>query len=83
MRFDDDLKWARLAARGFLVVNLVIAAVNAYGRNWFDALGCLIWAGNCGVWLLHVRAQQRTRDQGRILEAAVLGTLRGTMDIDG
>ena len=73
MRFDDDLKWARLAARGLLAVNLVLAAAFGYGRQWSNTLATLIWAGNCVVWLRTVYACQVTRDEIRIVEAAING----------
>jgi len=73
MRFDDDLKWARLAARGWLVVNLVLAAAFAYGRHWSNTLAALIWAGNCVVWLRIIYSCQVTRDEIRIVEAVING----------
>jgi len=71
MRFDDDLRWARTAARGLLVVNLGLAAAFGYGRNWSLAVAMLIWAGNCVTWLRTIYSCQVTRDEIRIVEAAI------------
>lgn len=82
MKYDSDLRWARTGARGMLLLNLAAAGWNAYRGNWAVAVACVVWAGNCVVWLSMICGQQRTRDQGRIIESAVLGTLRGAMDCD-
>lgn len=83
MKYDYDLRWARTAALGFVGLNLAAAGWNAYAGNWAVVAACVVWAGNCFAWLSLIRAQQHTRDQGRILESAVNGMLAGKVDFDG
>ena len=83
VKYDSDLRWARTSAGGFFVLNLASAGWNAYAGNWAVVAACVVWAGNCCVWLSLIRGQQRTRDQGRILESAVMGVLAGKVDFDG
>lgn len=65
MKYDRDLQRARCLALALVGFNVAGCVVGFYARRWFDAGAALVWAVNAGVWLLHIRTNQRTRDDAR------------------
>ena len=80
MKYDYDLRWNRIGAIGFLLLNLGVAGWNGYYGSWNVTVAALIWAGNCWMWLGMIRGSQRTRDQARIIEAGLHAAALGRFD---
>jgi hypothetical protein len=80
MKYDSDLRWVRRIVWGLIALNLILAFNHARVHEWLIAFACGVWALNCSGWLRMLKAQQKTRDQGRLIESALLGVLSGELD---
>ena len=80
MKYDSDLRWMRKIVWGLISINLILALRAGFVHQWFDVIASFIWSLNCSAWLGMLKVQQKTRDQGRLVESAVLGVLSGELD---
>jgi hypothetical protein len=69
--YDRDLRNIRRSICVLLVLTLSVAIVNALRHDWINFAGSGFWALCCCLWRKIITAQQRTRDIGRVIEAAV------------
>jgi len=79
MSYDRDIFWARMAAFGLVVGNAVAAIMNLVAHNWVVGIACFIWLYNSLMLIWSSRLQQRTRDQGRVIQAG-LDAMRQEID---
>jgi hypothetical protein len=75
MVYDRDLKWSVRASWGLLALNGGGALHSLWRRDWFTTAAYVIWICNIFMWRGMLKNSQRTRDMGRLTDAAILKVL--------
>lgn len=76
MIYDRDLLSARRWAIAVGLGNLAVTVFQLYEHDWTCAVAAALWTVCCAIWLELIKAHQKTRDIGRLIEAGVNGMRR-------
>jgi uncharacterized membrane protein YjjP (DUF1212 family) len=75
VKYDKELRYYR-AVMLILAITILLGAV-AHGvkHRWLDVVCNCLWATACLTWRSGIKNQQKTRDEIRVMTAAVRGSL--------
>lgn len=72
MVYDRDLRIVARLLPVLLVVNAAGAIASAFKHDWWSFVACLVWVVNLCIWRQGNRNMQRTRDNVRLCNAAMM-----------
>ena len=76
MTYDHDLRFAARMIVVLLLVNLGGLVISVLLRKWVLCAAFLIWSVNVNVWRIVNMNLQLQRDRNRLMEAALIGSLK-------
>jgi hypothetical protein len=71
MMYDRDLKWLRRAAIAIAFLNVIDSGIDFLRGYWTLGVAALLWCCNIFVWIAIINSSQKTRDESRIVGAAI------------
>lgn len=77
MVYDRDLKIMSRVIPVLMVGNAAGACAAVFGHDWWTCVAFVCWFVNLCIWRQSNRNMQRTRDNVRLCDAAIMKVLAG------
>jgi hypothetical protein len=75
VKYDRDIRWLRRLLLLLIAVNVGFAIGRFRHGDWINGLAAIIWTVNCVLSMGTIGTSQKTRDQTREVNSAVLKVL--------